>query len=206
MNATDLVALTPAQFAAVIALFLPGFVSLRMDRLIHPGKDQGSAGDLVEILGYSLLNAGVLSWAVLRAAGELAAVEPDYAVLAGLAVLICVAGPLAWPLLFRVGQRWAARKGWVMSPHRTAWDDFFSRKQPCWIVLHLHDGSLIGGYFGKRSIASVGLEAGHIYIEELWELDADGEFIGVTPDTNGALFRPTDYLWVELREDDIDGQ
>lgn len=163
MNATDLVALTPMQFAAVIALFLPGFVSLRVDRLIHPGKDQGSANDLLEILGYSLLNAGVLSWAVLLAAKELSAADPDYVILALLAALICVAGPLAWPLLFRTGQRGAARRGWVMSPHRTAWDDFFSRKQPCWVVLHLNDGSLVGGYFGDRSIASVGVDAGHIY-------------------------------------------
>lgn len=198
----ELVALTPSQFAAVLALFLPGFVSLRIDRLIHPRRDNAAASDLLDIVGYSMLNAGVLSWAVVLAANILVQPYPNYGALVWLALLICIVGPVAWPILFRAGQRWAARRGWVMSPHRTAWDDFFSRKQPCWVVVHLNDGSLVGGYFGEFSIASVGTEAGHIYLEEVWQLDATGAFANAVPESKGAIFRPSDYLWLELRKDD----
>jgi len=201
-NPTDLISLSPAQFAAVIALFLPGFVSLRVDRLLHPRRGNGAADDVLDIFGYSLLNAGLLSWAGLLAAQRLTAAEPDYVVLGLLAVLICVVGPALWPILFRLCQKWAAKQGWIMSPHRTAWDDFFSKKHPCWVVLHLSDGSLVGGYFGDQSVASVGAEAGHIYLEELWQLDAQGVFKNAVPESKGAIFRPSDYLWLEVRKDD----
>ncbi len=197
-----LVALTSSQFAAVIALFLPGFLSLRIDRLIHPRRDHTATEDVIDILGYSLLNAGVLSWAILTATDILTGPSPNYLALGLWGALICVIAPVAWPLAFRGLQRWAARRGWIMSPHRTAWDDFFSRKQPCWVVVHMADGSLVGGYFGERSIASVGTDAGHIYIEELWQLDGTGAFVKPTPETKGAIFRPTDYLWIEVKKDD----
>jgi len=144
----------------------------------------------------------VLSWAVVLASQALAAPVTDYRVIGGWAILICIIGPVAWPLIFRGAQRWASRRGWIMSPHLTAWDDFFSRKQACWIVVHLNDGSLIGGYFGDLSIASVGTEAGHIYIEELWQLDQTGSFVSPASESKGAIFRPTDYLWLEIRKDD----
>lgn len=202
MNATDLISLTPAQFAAVIALFLPGFISLRIDRLIHPNRDRAASESLIEILGYSLLNAGVFSWAILLASDALTANQPRYVQLAGLALLICIIGPVLWPLMFRGVQKRLALRGWVMSPHPSAWDDFFSRKEPCWVIVHLSDGSSIGGYFGQKSIASTGSQAGHLYLEQIWQLGLTGEFIKAVPESKGAIFRPGDYLWIEMRKDD----
>lgn len=201
-SAVDLIGLEPWQFAAVIALFLPGFVSLKVDRLIHPNRERRAAESLIEILGYSLLNAGILGWAILLAAKVLAAARPEYIALSGLALLVCVAGPVAWPLAFRAIQRFLASRGLVMSPHRTAWDDFFSHKEACWVVIHLSDGSSVGGYFGRKSIASVGSETGHLYVQELWQLGPSGEFLKPVPETKGAIFRPSDYLWIEMRKDD----
>lgn len=202
MDPTKLSELTVAEFAAVIALFLPGFVSLRVDRLIHPQRDAGVGQNLVEIVGYSLLNAGVLIWFVFAASLELAKAPIPPWPLAAYTLVLCLVGPTSWPVLFRLGQGWLARRRWILAPHRTAWDDFFSRREPCWVVVHLHNGDLVGGYFGRKSNASVGGEAGHIYIEELWHLDADGTFLAATKDSKGALFRPSDYLWVEMRVDD----
>ncbi|WP_426042210.1 DUF6338 family protein [Brevundimonas sp. TWP2-3-4b1] len=202
MDPTKIIEVTPAEFAAIVALFLPGFVSLRVDRLIHPQRDGGTGQNMIEILGYSLLNAGLLSWAILQASKTLSASPPDYGLLALYALLICLIGPIVWPVGFRLAQRWAARRGWIVGPYRTAWDDFFSRRQPAWIVIHMTDGSLLGGYFGKDSTASMGSDAGHLYLEELWQLDQDGKFLKVVPESQGAIFRPTDYLWVEFRRDD----
>lgn len=202
MNATELISLTPAQFAAVIALFLPGFISLRVDRLIHPNRERLASDSLIEILGYSLLNAGVFSWAILLAANALTSDPPRYAQLAALALLICVGGPVIWPLLFRGLQKRLALHGLVMSPHSNAWDDFFSRKEPCWVIVHLSDGSSVGGYFGQRSIASTGSQAGHLYLEQIWQLGPNAEFLKAVPESKGAIFRPEDYLWIEMRKDD----
>ena len=201
-NATDLISLNPAQFAAVIALFLPGFISLRIDRLIHPNRNRPAADSLIEILGYSLLNAGVFSWAILLGGDALAAEPPRYGQLVWLALLVCIVGPTAWPLIFRSIQKRLALRQLIMSPHASAWDDFFSRKEPCWVIIHLSDGSSVGGYFGARSIASTGTHAGHIYLEQIWQLGPLGEFKAAVPESKGAIFRPDDYLWIEMRKDD----
>lgn len=202
MDPTKLIEVTPAEFAAIVALFLPGFVSLRVDRLIHPQRDGGVGQNIIEIVGYSLLNAGLLSWAILQASKALAATPSNYGPLALYALLVCLIGPVLWPIAFRLAQRWAARRRWIVGPYRTAWDDYFSRRQPTWIVIHMADGSLLGGYFGKDSTASMGNEAGHLYLEELWQLDETGKFLKAIPESQGAIFRPADYLWIELRRDD----
>jgi len=202
--ALKLVALTTAQFAAVIALFLPGFVSLKMDRLIHPGRPAAAAEMAIEILGYSLLNAGVFGWLIVWVAADLKDATPDYRLLVPAALTICLIGPLVWPLAFRALQAQGARRGWLIGPHRYAWDNVFSRRDYGFVVVHMNDGSLIGGYFGEQSYATVEPESGHLYLEELWALDDGGKFIAKIPDSRGALFRPADYHWVEFFEDDND--
>lgn len=197
-----LVALTLPQFAAIVALFLPGFVSLKVDRLIQPGRETKASEFVVDALAYSLLNAAVFAWAIRRTSAELAAAQPNYVLVWFLGILICVAGPILWPILFRLAQRFGAKQGWFLGPHRFAWDNYFSRRQPCWIIAHLKGGSLIGGYFGASSYATVEPESGHIYLEELWRLDEDGAFVEAIPASMGALLRPGDYEWIEIFRDD----
>ena len=95
---------------------------------------------------------------------------------------------------------WRARH-WLLGPHRFAWDNFFSRNEACWVVVHLKNGQLVGGYFGPGSYATVEPESGHLYLEELWRLDERGKFVGPVVDSRGALFRPLDYDWIEMFDD-----
>ncbi|HEY1751490.1 MAG TPA: DUF6338 family protein [Caulobacteraceae bacterium] len=193
-----LVALTLPQFAAVVALFLPGFVSIRVDRLVQPGRTLTVQGLIVDAFAYSLLNAGVFGWAVWLAAAQLSSPYPNYALVWLYGLVVAVVGPVIWPFIFRAAQRFGAQRHWLLGPHRFAWDNFFSRNQPCWIIVHLKSGQLVGGYFGSASYATVEPESGHLYLEELWALDETGRFRHVIPGSKGALFRPTDYDWVEL--------
>jgi hypothetical protein len=203
-TALRLVALNAAQFAAVVALFLPGFVSLKIDGLIHPGRALSASERVIEIIGYSLLNAGVFSWLILLVAFDLQDSVPSYLLLVPSGFLICVLGPTAWPVIFRAFQSFLAKRGVVVGPHRFAWDNVFARRNYGFVQVHLNDGSIIGGYFGEASYATVEPESGHLYLEELWSLDANARFVARIPDSRGALFRPTDYQWVEFFEDDID--
>jgi hypothetical protein len=196
-----LVALTLPQFAAIVALFLPGFVALKVDRLIQPGTTSSAPDFLVDALAYSLLNAAALGWAVWWASIELNSPRPNYVLVWLLGLAICIVGPVTWPVLFRSLQRFGARRRWLVGPHRFAWDNFFSRNEPCWIIVHLKNGTLAGGYFGQASYATVEPQSGHIYLEELWRLDDRGAFIEPVPASKGALFRPTDYDWVEMFHD-----
>jgi len=196
-----LVALTLPQFAAVVALFLPGFVALKVDRLIQPSTPNTATEFLVDTLAYSLLNAAALGWAIWLASDELNSTEPHYVLIWALGVLVCIVGPVCWPVMLRTLQRFGAKRRWFLGPHRFAWDNFFSRNEPCWIIVHLKGGLLVGGYFGPASYATVEPQSGHIYLEELWRLDNKGAFIEPVPASKGALFRPSDYDWVEVFHD-----
>jgi hypothetical protein len=197
----SLVALPAVQFAAVVALFLPGFVSLKVDRLIQPASPTSVGEMVIEAFAYSLINAGLLSWAVFRASAELSETPPDYVHAATYAALICVIGPAAWPIVFRFVQRSAARRGWVLGQDRYAFDYAFRGPRTRWVIVHLNDGRLVGGYFGLKSYATTEPQSGHIYLEELWQLDDAGRFVAVIPGSRGAIFRPTDYVWVEMFHD-----
>ena len=198
---TGLVSLPAAQFAAVIALFLPGFLSLKVDRLIHPGSPMPVGEMLLEAFAYSLVNCGILSWAVFQASIRLSAAAPDYLNAAIYVALICVIGPICWPILFRLIQRWAAERGWILGQNRYAFDYAFRGPRTRWVIIHLADGRLVGGYFGLKSYATVEPQSGHIYLEELWSLDGQGRFVSAIAGSRGAIFRPNDYSWIEMFHD-----
>jgi len=198
-----LVELPAAQFAAIVALFLPGFVSLKVDRLIQPGSPAVVGEMVIDAFAYSLINAGLLSWAVFLASQELTESTPDYVHAAGYAALVCVIGPAIWPIIFRIIQRWAASKGWVLGQDRFAFDFAFRGPRTRWVIVHLSDGRLVGGYFGLKSYATVEPQSGHIYLEELWRLDDEGRFVSAIPGSRGAVFRPTDYVWMEMFHDGV---
>jgi hypothetical protein len=200
----ELTSLTPLQAAAFVALFIPGFVSLKIDHLIHPNARRAAADDLIDIVGYSVLNAGVFAWALVLAGQEIASSAPNLVEVGFLGLLVCVVGPVAWPLGFRWVQRLGSRRGWLRGAHHLAWDHHFAQRRYRFVIVHLTDGTHIGGYFGARSYATVEPESGHLYLEELWTMDAEGGFVARIPDSAGALFRPTDYKWIEFFEDDPD--
>ncbi len=69
----------------------------------------------------------------------------------------------------------------------TAWDHFFTQREPCWVLFHLRSGQLLAGYFGPRSFAGSSAHHRDIYIEQVWATDDDGQFVWQLPDTAGAL-------------------
>lgn len=196
-NVRDLVSLDPIQFATVIVLLLPGFVSLKIDKILTPGTNQDPAALVMEVFFYSLINAAILAMPIFWVAQEITKLSPNYWVIWIGGLVICVLGPALWPYLFRRFQRQAASQGWVLGYHKQAWDEFFGRRESCWLIFHLHDGRMVGGYFGPESYATPEPNSGSIYIEELWRLDDEGQFLDVIPNSKGALFRATDYVWVE---------
>lgn len=203
---TKLVALTPAEFAAVIALFLPGFVSLKIHAFLIPGTRQGAAELLIDAVGYSLMNGAVFSWAIFIASAEISSASPNYWKVGLFALLICVVGPVLWPILLRLVQRYWIRGKLLLGEQKSAFDAYFSTNQPCWIIVHLGDGSRIAGYFGESSFASAHPHSGDFYLQELWNLDANGHFKGPIANSKGALFHRSDYVWLEFFWDGPSGE
>ena len=189
--------LTPVQFWAIIVLFLPGFISVKLHRFLE-GRPASAAEALIDVVGFSLLNAFALWWPIYLNGQLLADAKPDLPAVIGNAFWACVVGPVIWPLALRLVQRYGLRGGWLLGEQKTAFDAYFSTNQACWVIVHLTDGGRVGGYFGGESYASAHPHSGDFYLEELWNLDADGHFDGPIANSKGAIFHRSDYVWLEF--------
>jgi hypothetical protein len=192
-----IVTLTPVQFWALIALFLPGFISLKLHRFLER-RPATAAEALIDVVGFSLLNAVVLFWPIYLNGALLADKQPYWPAIITNAVWVCIVGPAAWPLVLRLVERYAIRGGLLLGEQKTAFDAFFSTNEPCWVIVHLKDGSRIGGYFGGDSYASAHPHSGDFYLQELWNLDENGVFDGPIANSKGAIFHRSDYVWLEF--------
>ncbi len=81
----------------------------------------------------------------------------------------------------------------------TAWETFFFRGVPCWVILHLKDGETAGGVYSENSCVAHDVDRLDIYLEELWELDESGHgFAGKRPNSMGGYFKYEDIKNIEF--------
>lgn len=194
---TKIATLTPVQFWALIVLFLPGFLSLKLHRFLDRRATSATEA-LIDVVGFSLLNAFVFAWPIYLNSQYLGDRHPDWLPIIGNAVLACLIGPGLWPLLLRLLQRYGLRGGLLLGEQKTAFDAYFSTNEPCWVIVHLADGGRVGGYFGGDSYASAHPHSGDFYLEELWSFDAEGHFERPITNSKGAIFHRSDYVWLEF--------
>ena len=53
---------------------------------------------------------------------------------------------------------------------------FFDKRKPIFILFHLKDGRMIGGYFGPDSYATAYPGEGDIYVQAVCKVNDDGTF------------------------------
>jgi Family of unknown function (DUF6338) len=186
-----------SKLVIIIALLVPGFISMKAYGAFHPVEPITLKDNVLEAIAFGLVNFALLFWPIiLIAKPEFAALHPliTYAFV----ILIFLVAPIAWAMLLLLLFRLLERKNIILRRHKTAWDDFFTRRQPCWIIVHLNDGRRIGGRYAEKSYASLYPNSGHLYLEELWKLDEVGRFAQKVPATQGLVLRPSDYEFIEL--------
>jgi len=178
---------------AIVALFaLPGFISLRVWSLIFPTSELPLKDQLGEALSFGVLNAMIC-------APLFFVIEPKTPLsLYGLAILTLVVLPGLWPFPTLWLMRMLQRLDVILITSRSAWDDVFLRDEPYFVIVHLKDGSRVGGYYGPKSFAGLHPISGHLYLEQLWYMDDNGRFDSAVPDSRGLILRPNDYKYVEL--------
>ncbi len=179
----------------LIAWFvLPGAISMFMYGLRYPQKEFRLQEKIVEAICFSLVNFILVGYPLFLFVGL--SVTSVYFWLCSLVAMLFT--PVLWVLLFIWIMRIIERRGWILPRAKTAWDDFFAVKRECWIQVEMSDGRLIGGIFSGKSFASSYPDPGHLYIEELWTVDAEGIFVKPWPGGAGVLLRPTDYKLIRV--------
>lgn len=188
---------TLETFGLFLALVWPGLLAVNVYRLIVPGpkfewKDSVTQGVFYTVVNYMLTFPIALF--VIRT--ENLSVHPFLYWLALALVL------LAAPVVLPFGWIWLLRRRWisklVQSPYPTPWDWYFSRRQPVFLLIHLADGSLVGGYWGEGSYASSYPDQGDLYVSAAYKVDEHGRFGAPIDHTDGLLIRKDQYRYIEL--------
>ena len=188
----------PEQLMLIAGFILPGAISMYVYGLKVPQKEFKLQERVAEAICFSLLNF------MLVGLPTLAILDSDWVARRfWVEWLLPIAGfviaPVAWPFILVALLQSAEARGWIAVRAKTAWDDYFSRhRRGCWIQVELTDGRIVGGRFDRDSYASAFPDPGHLYIEELWQIDENGNFTGRLPGGAGVLLRPSDYRLVRV--------
>lgn len=176
-----------------VILIMPGFISIKVWNLIIPSKSRALKDSFIDALAYSFLNFALLFWLMLiiRRTDRTVIRVMLYGVLIGV-------GPVLWPILWRGVATWKFVQGIIINPIPRAWDYFFGLRQNCFMLIHLKDGSLVGGLSLGKSFASSYPASEDIYIEQVWEISEQGKFIEKIPQSIGMLVTRDSIEYIEM--------
>ena len=148
---------------------LPGFIINGIIDSINPPNKQSESRYFLKCLFYSIISCGFWSWlfGIIHECKKLTSYG-HWIFLALTAILgssllgflIALAKQKEWV------QRLAARcKINTINSIPTAWDYFFSKQEPCFVIVTLLDGKIMQGWYGGNSFSSSSSDERDIYIE-----------------------------------------
>lgn len=189
--------LTEQKMFIFILFFVPGLISLRIWRLLVAAERIDFSTAFYEVLGYGAINFVVVFWLPTLIVGREFWSAHRQASIAYLLMGTLVL-PTVWPLLVHRTRIGLSRH--LVHPTGRAWDHFFGRREPCWVLIHRRDGSVAGGVFAGHSFASDGAGPRDLYLEQLWVVSDKGAFVSPVPASKGALFFEHDIAAIEFFE------
>ncbi len=90
-------------------------------------------------------------------------------------------------------------RGKLLHPTPTAWDFIFGDRTKSYLIMfHLKSGAKIGGLYSTKSYVSSFPTSQEIYIEEVWQIDEQGEWIDPIEDSAGAFIKMEECTHFEL--------
>jgi hypothetical protein len=188
--------LTNDNISLFVILFLPGFISVKIHRLLIADEKYDFTKNLFEIIGYSLINFVLFSWLLFILAYFTWFVNFPIGFYFSIFVIFII-GPIIWPLALNKILKSEWIKSHVVSSSKSAWDFHFTKRKGSWVIIHLKDGRKIGGKFGSKSFAAPYPCKETIFIEELWKVE-NNNFINVIPQTGGILIISEDIFAIEF--------
>tara|TARA_Y100001947_G_scaffold102715_1_gene87834 strand:+ start:253 stop:963 length:711 start_codon:yes stop_codon:yes gene_type:complete len=194
--------ITLSQVLVGLVFIVPGLVALGVNSLFRPSKSTDWKQDFTTVFLVSVINYVLVGFLV----EQLIETEkfPDSFEGRIRLGLYAVVSPVALYFFYNLATNFLGHFGFALKSPKTAWDYFFLKREAVFVVVHLKDGRRIGGWYGKKSFASLYPIQGHIYLEEVWTLNDDGGFIDKVPNTYGILIDPAVYELVEFFYADIE--
>ncbi len=190
--------LSLANAGLFLLIVFPGLISVRVYRLVMPARELKWGDSILEGLFYSAINfvlgLPIMWWLLV---GYEPVGHPARYLVAS--ILVLLVGPIAWPLVlvsvFRA--KWVTRR--IQVPFPSAWDFFFNRHRPVFVLIHMDDGRVVAGYWGAESYASSFPSDGDVYLEAVYSMNA-GRPGSPMPFTRGMIIRKDQYRYIELQD------
>jgi hypothetical protein len=185
------------KLSVFLLFFIPGFISLKVYKLAIASEKIDFSSSIFEAVAFSCLNYAFFSWLILIIDEE-NFLDNHFTSFIILTLLILFAAPLLWPFAII----WLMRRSWfkrfILSPFKSPWDYFFEKRESCWVIVHFKNGARIGGVYGQNSFSSAYPHKEQIYLEELWELEGERNFIKKTERTNGVMILNEEIKFIEF--------
>ena len=201
-GSTEMDLLTGDRLGLFALFILPGVISLKVYALLVPSERATTSEHLVDALAYGLLNLGIwavpIFWVVLPRQSS----APVLFWVAMVAIVVVSPALLGW-VAYRVRSSRRLR-GRVRHPTPTAWDDYFGRGEPCWMLCRIKTGKSVAGYFGPESFASSFPHRRDVYLQEAWLVDDFGRFKAPVVGSAGVMISMDDCELIEFFK--VDGR
>ncbi len=180
-----------------IAFVIPGFVSLKTYELLFPSSVKETSALLVDAVAYSCVNYAILLWPIysIEHSGARESCLGGY--LAFYTFVLFIA-PISWVCALKVLRNTEFFRATLPHPTARPWEYVFGLRKPFWIIATLKDGKKIGGLYGFQSFASSAPAPEQLYLEETWELNADGGFERPRENTAGIMILADDVDTLEF--------
>lgn len=180
---------------------LPGFLIKSFKDLLVPAERHNEMKYFSSCLLYSIINCAVWSWAY-KLIYPISAIRPALYWIIMLAITIVGAAFISIVIAMIVQKNWIPsilNKIKVRSIHTTptAWDYFFSKQEPAWIIVSLKSGQRFYGLYDSKSFAASDSEYRDIYIEKTYILDENKNWVE-SERSKGVLISKEDIETIEF--------
>lgn len=80
----------------------------------------------------------------------------------------------------------------------SAWDFVIRKEEPAFVLVYLTTGEVVGGTFSNGSFGSTTAGKGDLYLEQVWELDEQREFVKPLRGTTGIWIANSSISRIEF--------
>lgn len=203
--------LTPETFEFFARYLLAGIVLISVRSRFIKGDRPETSERIFEAIILSLINQAVFLFLsrLAAAAIDIGSVDPQVLLMSEVLVLPAVLG---------IAAGWNLSRGWnraflrrlsmpIEHPVERAYDFAFERHQDgALVIVSFKDGTVVQGLFGAESLAANDPNRSEIYLERLYEVRDDGQWIEPQPGRSALIslddLRSIEFLDQERRLND----
>ena len=136
-----------------LLFFIPGFISIKIYELMIPSEKQVISKNLLEVISYSALNYEFLFWLIIIIGKNNFYLQHTF-LFYFLTICILFIFPIIWPIIYVKIFNISFISKHIINPIPSPWDFVFMKRKSYWIIVHLKNGKLVGGKYGRDSYSS----------------------------------------------------